>query len=133
MMICMMMMLLLMMMYNVGRCRNRDLTLILDSSNLVSASDWSTLTSFAGRLVSDLRRRGAARRVAVVAYSKNAQVLLPLGVHDVSALASLPLSSGHGRNISGALRTTRMSVSFRSLRRLVSTDSKVSCPVLVLY
>jgi len=94
-------------------CRRRELALILDSSNSVSSSDWSKLTSFVSRLVSDLRRRDVVSRFAVVTYSQRAHLALSLTHGDVNELTSLSLSSGHGRNISGALRLTRTAVSIR--------------------
>jgi len=69
------------------------------------------MTSFVGRLVSVLRRRNVLSRVAVVTYNQRARVALPLADNDVNQVTSLPLTSGHGRNVSGALRLTRTSVS----------------------
>jgi len=92
-------------------CSSQDLTLILDSSvSSVSRSDWTKMTSFVGRLVSDLRRRGVARRIAVVTYNHRARVALSLAAHDVSHVTSLSLIAGHGRNIADALRLARTSV-----------------------
>ena len=92
-------------------CRRRDLTLVLDSSHSVRGSDWTKMTSFIGRLVSVLRRRDVLSRVAVVTYNQRARVALPLADNDLNTLTSLPLRSGHGRNVAGALRLTRTSVS----------------------
>ena len=100
-------------------CSSRDLTLVLDSASSVTASDWTKLTSFVGRLVDDLRRRKVVRRVAVVAYSSHVHVALPLADHRLGVLTSLPFSLGHGRNISGALRLTRTEVRLQFSRVVV--------------
>ena len=93
-----------------SECVRRDLALVLDSSSAVSAADWSTLTTFIGRLVDALRHRDVIGRVAVVTYSGRVQVALPLDHHDADRLTSLPFTLGHGRNVSGALRLSRTQV-----------------------
>jgi len=67
--------------------------------------------SFVRRLVVELRRRNVVSRIAVITYSHRASVALPLADHDVNDLAALSRTPGWGRNVSGALRLTRTSVS----------------------
>jgi len=98
-------------------CMRRDVALILDSSRPISHSDWSKLTSFTARLVTDLRRRDVVSRVAAVTYAYHARVALSLADRDpnhvTSLLTSLPLMWQDGRNVADALRLTRTSVSIR--------------------
>jgi len=96
---------------------------MLDSSHSVSGYDWSRLTSFVSRLVADLRRRDVVDRVAVVTYSQRAHLALSLGYADANQLTSLSLTSGHGRNVAGALRLTRTSVSIASSSSASSSSS----------
>jgi len=83
------------------------------------------MTSFVGRLVADLRRRDVVSRVAVVTYTQRAHLALSLSNADVNDLTSLPFSSGHGRNVAGALRLTRTSVSacFELYNSILSRDT----------
>ena len=92
-------------------CNSRDLTLILDSSNPVTSSDWTKLTSFVSRLIADLRRRNVVSRIAAVTFSYRARVALSLANHHHNLLTTLPFTYAHGRNTSGALRLTGTSVS----------------------
>ena len=100
-------------------CDGRDVTLVLDSSSTVSASDWSKLMTFVGRLVDELRRRDIVQRLAVVTYTGRVHVALPLADHDFDVITSLPFIVGPGRNVSGALRVTRTQVRCQLYHRLL--------------